>query len=713
MTDAPFQRLHCPICQTAYENTSYRCCPRDGSPLRTPEGNDVGWIGTTVQERYRVLRVLGRGGMSQVYVAQHLATGRNVALKILERRLNTDPVALDRFRREAQLLSRIAHPNVVAVEDFGTLPDGSLFMVMELVDGCTLQQLLEKRELRPREALEVTEQVCEAVEAAHTSGVVHRDIKPGNVFVETPRSDGKLRIKVLDFGISKLVDDKGPSGVTRAGAVFGTPEYMSPQQARGQPVDARADVYAMGVLLYRLLLGTVPFRGDSPLETLVKHMTEPVPWPVEQAARRKLPASARQVVMKALEKGLEQRYPSAQAFGDAVRSLRTRGSTGYSMVGGGTESVLPPPPKQGFTPPSMRTTTLARSSGSDHEVITLAPDVYWVGRRVGGALECNTYLRVYRKDEQRVCVLIDPGAPRDLRVIAAKIASVIGSVAKLDMAFINHQDPDVSANTAALQQINPRLHVVCSQDTWRLVLPTGLDARRFSAVEHFRDGVMRVSTGHEVVFVPTPYCHFRGAVMYYDRSSRVLFTGDLFGGLTDARHLLASGRQWSGIDTFHQIYMPTNRAVRAAIGRIRALDPPPRWLAPQHGAVIGEDEIADLMSHLEALPMGLDMDVTQSDTVQYRDALNELIPRLLDMIGLAPVRDRLKRFAGDGTFPDLITFDDDLRVQEIKLDPQPVADAVVRELSVAVPIDKMEAWLTQIHAAQNRHGIRFLGVPAP
>jgi eukaryotic-like serine/threonine-protein kinase len=690
---------------------SYRRCPNDGSPLRTPDGKLVGWIGEVVQKRYRIARFLGKGGMAQVYEAEHLATGRLVALKIVEPRLASDPAVLDRFRREAQVLSLIAHPNVVAVEDFGTMPDGALFMVMELLRGRSLQQILDERSLAPMEALDIAEQVCEAVQAAHERGVAHRDIKPGNIFLEKPRSSGKLLVKVLDFGISKLVDEETSANVTKAGTVFGTPEYMSPQQARGQPADFSSDIYSIGVLLYRMLLGVVPFTGESYMAVLIQHITELAPWPEERAAKLKLPVATRDVVMKALEKIPEQRYPSASAFEQAILSLRSHWSTSYSLVSENVDSVRIPESARPSVSGKFRTGSLQTAKGYDLEIVTLAPDVYWVGRRTGGALECNTYLRVYRSGDKRVSVLIDPGPPRDLHIIGAKIASVIESITEIDMAFINHQDPDVSSNTAAFQKANRRLHVVCSEDTWRLVQLTGLDARHFSAVEHFREGRMRMTTGHEVTFVPSPYCHFRGAVMYYDRASRVLFTGDLFGGLTRSTHLLSRGRNWEGIDTFHQIYMPSNKAVRRTIERIRKLEPSPRILAPQHGAVIPEDQIEDLFAHLEDLPMGMDIDTDAADCGLFRRALNQMILALVDLLGADAVRARLKRFEGDGTFPDLISFENDLTIRDIKIDPKPAAGAVVRELTVAVPAAHMDAWLRAIHEAQTQHGVSVPGVP--
>jgi serine/threonine-protein kinase len=702
--------LHCPICHTHYADSGYRRCPNDGSPLLDAEGREVGWIGEIVQDRYRVLRFLGKGGMAQVYEAEHIASGRRVAIKIVQPRLAVDPAAaLERFRREALLLSRITHPNVVAIEDFGTLREGALFMVMELLQGRSLQQELEEGELPAAEALDVVMQVCEAVQAAHDAGVAHRDIKPANVFLETRRASGARVVKVLDFGISKIVDEKTTTNLTKAGSVFGTPEYMSPQQARGEKADLSSDIYALGVMLYRMLLGAVPFTGESYMEVLIKHITEAPPWPSDVATKRRLPASTRDVVFTALEKTPEKRYPSVADFARAIQALRDGMATSYSVVGESVDTVRVPgvsrPPPASAAPLSTRTIPLASAKGLDSEVVSLAPDVYWVGRRTGGALECNTYLRVYRSEEERIAVVIDPGPPRDLQTIGQKVASVLGSITEVDLLFVNHQDPDVSFNTVTFQQLNPRAHVICSEHTWRLIHLMGLEPQHYSAVDQFRDATMRLVTGHEVRFVPTPFCHFRGAVMYYDVSSRVLFSGDLFGGLTRSKQLLSRGDVWDGIDVFHQIYMPSGRAVQLAIEQIRKLDPPPRLIAPQHGAIFAEDQIDALLDHLEHLPMGMDLESVDEDASRFLGALNMLVRYLVGVMGQAPVRSRLRRLEGDSTFPGILVLGEDASIRELRVGARLAASAVVRDLTEIVPSIRLDEWLTTIEHAKRAHGI--------
>lgn len=700
--------LHCAICHTEYPQGSFLHCPRDGSPLHDSQGREIGRLGQNILDRYQILRFVGKGGMAQVYEAQHAASGRHVAIKILNPRLASNPdVALERFRREAQLLSRIAHPNVVAIEDFGALEDGALFMVMELLRGKTLQQSLDEREPSVAETWEIILQVCEAVQAAHDVGVVHRDIKPANVFLEPPLPSGACVVKVLDFGISKTMGEQRAMNLTKAGSVFGTPEYMSPQQARGEAVDASSDVYSIGVMLYRMLLGTVPFTGDSYLEVLIKHITESPVWPEDIASRRRLPAKAKQVVLTALAKKPSERFPSVDAFAQAISSMRNETTTSYSMVHQQVDSTrIRSVTRTSSRPPSLSATvSIEHAKGLDGEVVALAPDVFWVGRRTGGALECNAYLRVYHSEEHRFAVLIDPGPPRDLHVIGQKVAAVLGSITDVDLLFINHQDPDVAFNAVALQKINPRVHIVCSEHTWRLIHLMELEPRRYSAVEQFARATMHLVTGDEVRFIPTPYCHFRGAVMYYDVSSRVLFSGDLFGGVSKSRELLSTGEPWDGVDVFHQVYMPSGRAVQQAIARVRQLDPPPRFIAPQHGAIFGEDTIEALLDHLEQLPMGLDLDSGAEEPGRFVGALTMLIRYLIGIVGKDLVLDRVRRFEGDDTFPAILVLDEQGEITGLRIGARLAAVSVLRTLTEIVPFPHQKEWFDMIERAKRLYDI--------
>ncbi len=701
--------LLCPLCHHRYDDGALAFCPRDGARLLTEQGREDTLTGVVVQQRYRVGRLLGQGGMARVYEAEHLATGRKVALKALLPRLVSDPAMVDRFRHEAKLIALVAHPNVVAIEDFGSLPGGSLFMVMELLRGRSLQDILDERPIDPALALDVAVQVCDAAQALHERNIVHRDLKPANVHLQ--RLDGaagspQVEVKVLDFGISKLLGEE-VSGLTRTGAVFGTPEYMSPEQAMGGRIDARADIYSIGVMLYRMLIGKVPFTADSFLAVLAKHMTEAPEWPASIAQQRGLSPDTERVVMKALNKPPELRFGSAAELAAALSALRKEQARSISVVmglGDSTEVLNAVPSARSS---DIRVAPLASATGSDHEAVELAPGTWWVGRRQGALLECNAYLRSYHAGDAQVNLLIDPGPPSDLDVIARKIASLIGSIANVDLLFLNHQDPDVAANAALIQQANPRAHVLCAEDTWRLAHFYGLKPRCYSAVEHFRDYRMHLATGQQALFVPTPFCHFRGAVMYYDLESRVLFSGDLFGGLSRSPILLSAGEDWDDIDAFHQLYMPTNTALRRAVERVRRLDPKPVLIAPQHGALIPEDKIEALLRRIETLPVGSDLDASDPETGRCREAANRLIRGVAEIVGRNEVERCLRQFAGDGTFPNLFVFGDSLTILEVKIEPRAAMRALMRGLQELIVDSQLGEFRQLVGDTENRYQVRL------
>ena len=286
-------------------------------------------LGRTLADgRYRIVRELGAGAMGTVFEAIHEALGRKVALKLLHPEMMQRPLYAERFRREARAASLLRHRNSVQLLDFGN--DGPFFyLVMEYLEGRTLAAALDADgALAPPRAIAVLAQVCAALGAAHDQGVVHRDIKPSNI-VLTPWIDDDGRpgelVKVLDFGIAKIqahdADDGPPAdrSLTLEGDVSGTPEYMSPEQAEGRRVDARSDVYACGVLLYQLLTDDVPFWGDTPLATLVKHVGTPPP-PVRAAAPHVSP-ELEAIVTRCLAKRPDDRYPTARALRTALLQL--------------------------------------------------------------------------------------------------------------------------------------------------------------------------------------------------------------------------------------------------------------------------------------------------------------------------------------------------------------------------------------------------------
>lgn len=350
------------------------------------------YVGQVLDDKYRLERLLGQGGMGAVFLATHLGTDRYVALKLIAPQLMRNQEFVERFKREARAAGRLRHPNVVDVTDFGFSGDGNdrvAYLVMEYLDGCTLSDVLaEENRLPLYWVVDILEQVCGAVQEAHQQGILHRDLKPDNIWLE-PNGLGGYRVKVLDFGIAKLaetgnalpainepaaqlqptqaaaleaatmiyssdaaVDDgqatqimpdadqqtrilnsprdtaarpqataaamgTAASGLTRIGAILGTPLYMSPEQCRGERLDARSDIYSIGVIAYQMLTGAPPFTGDT--SSVIRAHNDLQPTPVREL-NKKLPKRVSRMVMSALEKDREQRPPTAIAFANAMRA---------------------------------------------------------------------------------------------------------------------------------------------------------------------------------------------------------------------------------------------------------------------------------------------------------------------------------------------------------------------------------------------------------
>jgi eukaryotic-like serine/threonine-protein kinase len=315
-------------------------------------------IGRTFDTRYVIERKLGSGGMADVYLAEDQELGRRVALKLLDDRHASDEQFVERFRREAQSAAGLNHPSIVSIFDRG-YAEGTYYIAMEYLDGRTLKELLVKNGPTPVPiAIDYARQILGALAFAHRNGIVHRDIKPHNIVVG---SDGRL--KVTDFGIAR----SGASQMTEAGSIVGTAQYLSPEQARGAPVDPRSDIYSLGIVLYEMLTGKVPFSGDTPVEIAMKHLSQ-VPE-VPSALRPDVPHDLDAIVMRALAKDPEQRYASAEemdadlarvARGVAV-SRETEDAMTQVLSGAGAASaqtmvqrprttVSPPP-----APPAYRT----------------------------------------------------------------------------------------------------------------------------------------------------------------------------------------------------------------------------------------------------------------------------------------------------------------------------------------------------------------------
>ncbi|MGO8968490.1 MAG: serine/threonine-protein kinase [Myxococcaceae bacterium] len=304
-----------------------------------------------LDERFRVLGHLGGGGMGEVYLAEQVSLGRKVALKVLRREVGQQPGMSERFRREARLLSSVEHPAVVRVIDFGQSEEGTC-LVMELAEGETLLQALEAGPLEPERGRRVLVQLAEGLAAIHEKGIIHRDLKPENV-VLTPGPRGE-QARLLDFGIARLVEpDPDSRGLSQVGVVLGTPEYLSPEQAMGAPLDARSDLYSLGVLGYRMLSGQLPFQGPNARDYLLQHVSN-VPRPLLELA----PQMASQpdlgtVVMRALAKDPNARPQSAAEWVRALeppRPLRLATPLGVGARGG----AFPPELFDAHTQPALR-----------------------------------------------------------------------------------------------------------------------------------------------------------------------------------------------------------------------------------------------------------------------------------------------------------------------------------------------------------------------
>jgi serine/threonine-protein kinase len=288
-------------------------------------------VGTVVAGKYRIVKQLGEGGMGCVYLAEQQlgSTARKVALKTLHKHLSHDPAIKARFDREAGTVAALEHPNTIQVYDFGAMEDGTLYLVMEFVQGRSVADILEKDGPMPPARVEnILRQVCGSLAEAHGHGIVHRDLKPDNV-VLCERAGQKDWVEALDFGIAKRSSEHDPNEakLTQQGMVLGTPPYMSPEQFTGQPVDLRSDIYALGVMTYEMLVGKYPFEANTAWEWASKHMTE-APRPIEtQALGQHVPAKMRDAIKRALEKNKDDRFSSVTEYFEAMTGGATLPAT--------------------------------------------------------------------------------------------------------------------------------------------------------------------------------------------------------------------------------------------------------------------------------------------------------------------------------------------------------------------------------------------------
>jgi tetratricopeptide (TPR) repeat protein len=303
-------------------------CPRCGAPVVDP------LIGAVVGDRYRIVSRIGVGGMGAVYRAEHTMMRRDLAIKVLLPELGGKDEFARRFEREAESASRLQHPNIITVTDFGRTAEGALFLAMEFLAGESLSSVIKAGPLPRDRALKVVRQILRGLEHAHAAGVVHRDLKPDNIMLV--ERDGQTDVvKILDFGIAKVTEPtsgnrggRGGTALTQAGVIFGTPEYLSPEQALGEVVDPRADIYAAGVILYEMLAGRKPFESEDKVKIISMHLAHAPRRIREVSPSVEVPVALEQVVLQALEKSRENRFANAAAFLQALDDAEALADSG-------------------------------------------------------------------------------------------------------------------------------------------------------------------------------------------------------------------------------------------------------------------------------------------------------------------------------------------------------------------------------------------------
>jgi tetratricopeptide (TPR) repeat protein len=312
-------------------------CPRCGAPVFDP------LIGSVVGDRYRVVSRIGVGGMGAVYRAEHTMMRKDLAIKVLLPEFGGKDEFVRRFEREAESASRLQHPNIITVTDFGRTKEGSLFLAMEFLAGESLSHVIKAGPMPKERALAVVRQILRGLEHAHAAGIVHRDLKPDNIMLV--ERDGQTDVvKILDFGIAKVTEPvsgrgAGVTALTQAGMIFGTPEYLSPEQALAEVVDPRADLYAAGVILFEMLAGRKPFVSDDKVKLISMHLAHAPPRLREANPNVDVPVALEQVVLQALEKSRENRFATATAFLQALDDAEAFADLGAEVPGLG----VPPP----------------------------------------------------------------------------------------------------------------------------------------------------------------------------------------------------------------------------------------------------------------------------------------------------------------------------------------------------------------------------------
>jgi serine/threonine protein kinase len=324
---------YCDACHTTYPN-EFQTCPKDQSVLRAISELRQGMV---IRDKYQIMEKIGAGGMAVVYKARHLAFNELRAIKVVNSRLLDDDAFIRRFKSEAIITRKLMHPNAVRVDDLDSTEDGRPFMVMEYVHGKDLRHLIQREgPLGVRRAINIARQVCSALSAAHALGITHRDIKPDNILITDTAGENDA-VKVLDFGIAKIREAgmESQHSSTKTGMVVGTPQYISPEQAmgrHGEQIDGRADLYSLGVVLYEMVTGRLPFESDTPMGLLLHHIQSIAPPAHELTPELRIPESLSLLLVRALEKDRMLRFQSAEEMVAALEAVDDQLSTGVTFV---------------------------------------------------------------------------------------------------------------------------------------------------------------------------------------------------------------------------------------------------------------------------------------------------------------------------------------------------------------------------------------------
>ncbi|MBL9019800.1 MAG: protein kinase, partial [Myxococcales bacterium] len=325
--------MNCPNCKAGNAEDA-RFCGTCGHTLSATEasnpklaaqgiGEAPSMIGKEIAGRYRIKEKLGEGGMGAVYKAEQISLKRQCAVKVLRPEVAGSQMLLRRFNAEAELVAKLSHPNIVGIYDFGQDTDGSLFIAMEFIEGKSLRTVIHHEAPLPlRRSLAIASQICASLVEAHAQGIVHRDLKPDNVMLQE-RGRQKDVVRVLDFGIAKLRDENRQSqlAMTQAGDMLGTPQYMSPEQIRGEHIDGRTDVYALGGLLYEMVTGRLPFEAPTVMALLSKHLLEPIVPPSQRRPDLAIPPAVDALILGAMAKDVNQRPATMEQFGEQIQQV--------------------------------------------------------------------------------------------------------------------------------------------------------------------------------------------------------------------------------------------------------------------------------------------------------------------------------------------------------------------------------------------------------